>query len=49
MFTHICCNFNFLNFVNSDIQINNVEPVLDERKEHLFRKPITEQILRHYR
>lgn len=32
-----------------DIQINCVEPVMDERKEHLFKKPITEQILRYYR
>jgi len=42
---------NFLNFIfnNIDIQINNVEPVMDERKEHLLRKPISEQILRHYR
>ncbi|XP_026809422.1 dedicator of cytokinesis protein 1 isoform X2 [Rhopalosiphum maidis] len=34
---------------NQYIQINNVEPVMDERKEHLLRKPISQQILRHYR
>jgi len=37
------------NIINLDIQINNVEPVMDERKEHLLRKPISQQILRHYR
>ncbi|XP_050543349.1 dedicator of cytokinesis protein 1 isoform X2 [Daktulosphaira vitifoliae] len=31
------------------LQINSVEPVMDERKEHLLKKPINEQILRHYR
>lgn len=56
---HVCINsvyvfyfniFNSLNsIINTDIQINNVEPVMDDRKEHLLRKPISQQILRHYR
>ncbi|XP_050420571.1 dedicator of cytokinesis protein 1 isoform X2 [Adelges cooleyi] len=31
------------------LQINSIEPVMDDQKEHLLKKPINEQILRHYR
>jgi len=40
-------SFNLIS--NSDIQINSVESFMDERKEHLFKKPINEQILKFYR
>lgn len=46
---NICVEYPLTLLVNTDIQINNVEPVMDERKEHLLRKLILEQILRHYR
>lgn len=44
-------NFSFLFFLTRfiDIQINKVDPIMDERKQRFSGKPVAEQIIKYYR